>query len=123
MTSFIIPSGDASLPGAFRWDFCCLSETFHRTVRVRNEQIHLTPIEYKLTHRFLLREVWGPQGSQVNHYLRVFVVGLRRKIEEDSAQPRYIFTEQRTCSNAWFRCNIAFEQSDRGQEIHSHIDG
>lgn len=77
-----------------------------RIVRVRAEPIHLTPIEYKLlttmlkhagkvlTHRFLLREVWGPQDSQENHYLRVFVAGLRRKIEEDSAQPRYILTEQ-----------------------------
>lgn len=77
-----------------------------RIVRVREKQIHLTPIEYKLlttmmkhagkvlTHRFLLREVWGPQDSQENHYLRVFVAGLRRKIEEDSARPRYILTEQ-----------------------------
>ena len=77
-----------------------------RIVRVQGEPIHLTPIEYKLlttmmkhagkvlTHRFLLREVWGPQDSQENHYLRVFVAGLRRKIEEDSARPRYILTEQ-----------------------------
>jgi two-component system, OmpR family, KDP operon response regulator KdpE len=77
-----------------------------RIVRVQGEQVHLTPIEYKLlttmmkhagkvlTHRFLLREVWGPQDSQENHYLRVFVAGLRRKIEADSARPRYILTEQ-----------------------------
>lgn len=77
-----------------------------RIVRVRDEQIHLTPIEYKLlttmvrhagkvlTHRHLLREVWGPLDSQENHYLRVFVAGLRRKIEDDSARPRYILTEQ-----------------------------
>lgn len=77
-----------------------------RIVRVREEPVHLTPIEYKLlttmlkhagkvlTHRYLLREVWGPQASQENHYLRVFVAGLRRKIEEDSAQPRFILTEQ-----------------------------
>lgn len=77
-----------------------------RIVRVQGEPIHLTPIEYKLlttmlkhagkvlTHRYLLREVWGPQDSQENHYLRVFVAGLRRKIEADSAQPRYILTEQ-----------------------------
>ncbi|MEZ6066544.1 MAG: winged helix-turn-helix domain-containing protein [Planctomycetaceae bacterium] len=47
-----------------------------------------------LTHRFLLREVWGPQDSQENHYLRVFVASLRRKLEADSARPRYILTEQ-----------------------------
>jgi len=68
--------------------------------------IHLTPLEYKLlttmlknsgkvlTHRYLLREVWGPQDSQENHYLRVFVANLRRKLEDDPAQPRFILTEQ-----------------------------
>jgi two-component system KDP operon response regulator KdpE len=73
---------------------------------VQDTQIHLTPIEYKLlttmikhagkvlTHRFLLREVWGPQNSQENHYLRVFIAGLRRKIEANAARPRYILTEQ-----------------------------
>jgi two-component system, OmpR family, KDP operon response regulator KdpE len=77
-----------------------------RLVRVRGEEIHLTPLEYKLlatmmrhagkvlTHRQLLREVWGPLHSQENHYLRVFVAGLRRKLEEDPARPRYILTEQ-----------------------------
>ena len=77
-----------------------------RIVRVDDTQIHLTPIEYKLlttmikhagkvlTHRFLLREVWGPQNSQENHYLRVFIAGLRRKIEANAARPRYILTEQ-----------------------------
>lgn len=77
-----------------------------RVVKRRNEIVHLTPIEYKLlvtmlkqagkvlTHRFLLREVWGPQDSQENHYLRVFVASLRRKLEDDPARPRYIITEQ-----------------------------
>ena len=77
-----------------------------RLVSINGTQVHLTPIEFKLlttmmkhagkvlTHRFLLREVWGPQDSQENHYLRVFVAGLRRKIEHDSAKPRYILTEQ-----------------------------
>jgi two-component system KDP operon response regulator KdpE len=69
-------------------------------------EIHLTPLEYKLlvtmlkhsgkvlTHRYLLREVWGPQDSHENHYLRVFVAGLRRKLEHDPTRPRYILTEQ-----------------------------
>lgn len=68
--------------------------------------IHFTPLEYKLlttmlknsgkvlTHRYLLREVWGPQDSQENHYLRVFVANLRRKLEDDPTQPRFILTEQ-----------------------------
>jgi two-component system KDP operon response regulator KdpE len=77
----------------------------HRVFR-RDEEIHLTPLEFKLlttlvrhagkvlTHRFLLREVWGPQDAQENHYLRVFVAGLRKKLEDDSTRPRYILTEQ-----------------------------
>lgn len=77
-----------------------------RLVHVDDKEVHLTPLEYKLlitlikhtgkvlTHRFLLREVWGPECSQENHYLRVFVASLRRKIESDPARPRYIVTEQ-----------------------------
>ena len=75
-------------------------------VIVRGQPVHLTPLEFKLlgtmakqagrvlTHRYLLREVWGPLSSQENHYLRVFVAGLRRKIEQDPARPRFIITEQ-----------------------------
>jgi two-component system KDP operon response regulator KdpE len=77
-----------------------------RRVFRREQPIHLTPLEYKLlttmvkhagkvlTHRFLLREVWGPQDSREHHYLRVFVASLRRKLEDDPARPRYILTEQ-----------------------------
>ncbi len=77
-----------------------------RTVTLNDEQLHLTPLEYKLlvllmrnagkvlTHRYLLREVWGPHDAHENHYLRVFVATLRRKVELDSTQPRYILTEQ-----------------------------
>jgi two-component system KDP operon response regulator KdpE len=76
-----------------------------RRVFVQEREIHLTPIEYKLlttlvrhagkvlTHHFLLREVWGPHCQQETHYLRVFMASLRRKIETDSAQPRYLLTE------------------------------
>jgi two-component system KDP operon response regulator KdpE len=76
-----------------------------RTVARAGQEVHLTPLEYKLlvtllkhagkvlTHRFLLREVWGPQDSQETHYLRVFVASLRRKLEDDSARPRYLLTE------------------------------
>jgi two-component system KDP operon response regulator KdpE len=77
-----------------------------RRVFVRNEEVHLTPIEYKLltilirnagkvlTHRHLLQEVWGPKHTDETHYLRVFTASLRRKIESDSARPRYLLTEQ-----------------------------
>lgn len=77
-----------------------------RVVQRAGQDVHLTPLEYKLlitlvqhagkvlTHRFLLREVWGPHQTQENHYLRVFVAGLRRKLEADPARPRYLVTEQ-----------------------------
>lgn len=47
-----------------------------------------------LTHRFLLREVWGPLNTQETHYLRVFVANLRKKLEADPARPNLILTEQ-----------------------------
>lgn len=77
-----------------------------RRVFVRGSEVHLTPIEYKLlsilirhqgkvlTHRQLLKEVWGPQQIQETHYLRVFMANLRRKLEDDPARPRYLLTEQ-----------------------------
>jgi len=67
--------------------------------------VHLTPIEYRLlgvlianvgrvlTHRFLLREVWGPAHSERTHYLRIYMGHLRHKLEADAAQPRHIVTE------------------------------
>jgi two-component system KDP operon response regulator KdpE len=77
-----------------------------RRVFLANNELHLTPIEYKLltilvqhagkvlTHTFLLKEVWGPGYAHDVQYLRVFMAGLRRKIEANPAQPRYILTEQ-----------------------------
>jgi two-component system KDP operon response regulator KdpE len=77
-----------------------------RTVTLKGEPVHLTPLEYKLlvllmrnagkvlTHRQLLRDVWGPHDVHENHYIRVFVATLRRKVEPDPTQPRYILTEQ-----------------------------
>ncbi len=69
------------------------------------QKINLTPTEYQLlrqlmlnagkvmTHRVLLREVWGPEYGDEADYLRVYVRQLRRKVEEQSSQPRYIVTE------------------------------
>ncbi|HSI23007.1 MAG TPA: two-component system response regulator KdpE [Methylophilaceae bacterium] len=76
-----------------------------RSVTRHGEPLHLTPIEYRLlcallasegrvlTHRQLLRDVWGPTHVESNHYLRVFVGHLRQKLEADPAQPRHILTE------------------------------
>jgi two-component system, OmpR family, KDP operon response regulator KdpE len=77
-----------------------------RQVFVRDEEVHLTPIEYKLlttliqhcgrvlTHQYLFKEVWGPREEQRTQLLRVFMAGLRRKIEADPAQPKHLLTEQ-----------------------------
>jgi two-component system KDP operon response regulator KdpE len=46
-----------------------------------------------LTHRNLLREVWGPAFVESNHYLRIYVSRLRQKLENDPAQPRHFLTE------------------------------
>lgn len=75
-----------------------------RIVRRNDQVIHLTPIEYRilvllslnagsvLTHEFLCNELWGPHTTK-NKALRVNVANLRRKIEQDTANPRYILTE------------------------------
>jgi len=75
-----------------------------RRVELDGEEIHLTPIEYRilalltkyegkvLTHNFIQREVWGTDLYEPQT-LRVFMAGLRRKIEKTPAQPRYITTE------------------------------
>jgi two-component system, OmpR family, KDP operon response regulator KdpE len=70
-----------------------------------DEEVHLTPTEWQLvglllrnpgrllTHRWLLQQVWGPEYSTETGYLRVYVAGLRRKLEPNPSQPRYIITE------------------------------
>jgi two-component system KDP operon response regulator KdpE len=76
-----------------------------RQVSIAEQQVHLTPIEYKLlttlvryagrvvTHRQLLQEVWGPGHTEASHYLRVYMGQLRHKLEVDPARPRYLVTE------------------------------
>jgi two-component system, OmpR family, KDP operon response regulator KdpE len=76
-----------------------------RTVRKRGETVHLTPIEFRLlalminnagrvlTHRQILREVWGPNYVEHDHYVRVHMGHLRQKLEDDPAQPRHLVTE------------------------------
>jgi len=74
-------------------------------VRKNGHDVHLTKTEFKLfdyllrnagrvlTHRSLLREVWGPGRVEHTPYLRVFMAGLRQKLEDDPAQPKLIITE------------------------------
>jgi two-component system, OmpR family, KDP operon response regulator KdpE len=76
-----------------------------RTVHRGGAVIHLTPIEYRLlallisnagkvlTHRQILREVWGPSHAEDGHYVRVYMAHLRQKLETDPAQPRHLLTE------------------------------
>jgi two-component system KDP operon response regulator KdpE len=76
-----------------------------RRVHKRGEVIHLTPIEYRLlglfianagkvlTHRQILREVWGPAYVEHGHYVRVHMGHLRQKLEDDPAQPAHLLTE------------------------------
>jgi len=76
-----------------------------RLVRRAGAEVHLTPIEYRLlsalaanagrvlTHRQLLREVWGPSHAEQSHYLRIYMGHLRQKLEDNPAQPKYLLTE------------------------------
>jgi two-component system KDP operon response regulator KdpE len=76
-----------------------------RIVLVRGEEVHLTPIEYKLlaalvkhagmvlTHRHLLEQVWGPGHAHQMQYLRVYMTQLRHKLENDPARPKFLVTE------------------------------
>jgi len=76
-----------------------------RRVAVGERDVRLTRTEYRLlallarhagkvlTHRQLLKEVWGPGAVEQTHYLRVYMGQLRHKIETDPAQPRYLLTE------------------------------
>jgi two-component system KDP operon response regulator KdpE len=75
-----------------------------RTMR-GGEEVHLTPIEFRLlaclaqhlgmvvTHRQLLREVWGPSHIEHTHYLRIYMKQLRDKLEDDPIRPKHLLTE------------------------------
>ena len=76
-----------------------------RHVTRSGKEVHLTPIEFDLlrvlaqhrgklvTHRQLLREVWGPGYEAETHYLRVHFAHIRAKIEPEPSLPRYVITE------------------------------
>jgi two-component system KDP operon response regulator KdpE len=76
-----------------------------RLVEREGEQLHLTPIEYRLlvylasqagrviTHRQLLKNVWGPGHVDDLHYVRVHMANLRKKVEDNPSMPKHIMTE------------------------------
>ncbi len=83
----------------------CEIDLARRQVRRFGAHVHLTPVDYKLaaalvaregqvlTHRQLLREVWGPGSEEHSHYLRIYMGHLRKKLEADPAQPKHFLTE------------------------------
>jgi len=98
-------SGPSVLPGPdFDLGDLSLDSDTHE-VRVRGEVVRLTSTEYRLLevlvrhagtvlpHRYLLEQVWGPEYVGADHYLKVFVGRLHRKLDKDPAQPRYIRSE------------------------------
>ncbi|MDC3958366.1 response regulator [Polyangium jinanense] len=76
-----------------------------REVKKGGQEVHLTPIEYKLlvllaqnagkvlTHQHILKEVWGPAYANQPHYVRVHMAELRKKIEANPARPKLLVTE------------------------------
>ena len=94
---------DATAP-VFRAGELCI-DFERRQVTVAGRAVALTPTEYALlkalaahagkvmTYGTLLREVWGPSYGEEGHYLHVSIARLRRKIEPDPANPRYVITE------------------------------
>ena len=98
------PAGPAAGPRSFHLaDLDIDFET--RLIKVRGKPVRLTPKEFDLlrflvgrsgkpvAHRELLQSVWGPDYGDQTDYLRVFVTHLRKKIETDPSNPRYILTE------------------------------
>lgn len=77
----------------------------NRQVSKGGQDLHLTPIEFRLlavllrypgkvlTHRHLLREVWGPSYVEHSHYLRIYMGHLRHKLEDNPARPKHVITE------------------------------
>jgi two-component system KDP operon response regulator KdpE len=97
-------SSAAAPQGSIRFGECEV-DLARRLVRRRGEHVHLTPVEYKLaatlighagqvlTHRQLLRDVWGRATDDQSHYLRIYMGHLRKKLEVDPARPAHFLTE------------------------------
>ena len=97
-------SSGASVDGDFALDDIRV-DLDKRRVLNGGKEVHLTPIEYRLletlvrhagkvmTHQQLLREVWGAEHTEDNHYIRIYMAQLRHKLEKDPARPRFLLTE------------------------------
>jgi two-component system KDP operon response regulator KdpE len=80
-------------------------DLMNRWVLINEEEVHLTPIQFRLlsvlvqnagkvlTHRQILKDVWGPSHTENSHYLRIYMSQLRQKLEVDPTQPKYLLTE------------------------------
>jgi two-component system KDP operon response regulator KdpE len=80
-------------------------DLINRLVSLDNQEVHLTPIQYRLltvlvkhagkvlTHKQILKEVWGPSYQENAHYLRIYMSQLRQKLEIDPTQPKLLLTE------------------------------
>jgi two-component system KDP operon response regulator KdpE len=96
-----------------------------RIVKVRGNPVHLTPKEFELlrqlaadegkplTHRRLLQAIWGPDYGDETEYLRVTVNQLRKKIEPDPSNPKYILTEP------WVGYRLVIPRDTRGKASSS----
>jgi len=96
-----VPAAPVFIAGDLEVDFS------RRLVKRRGQTVRLTGTEYELlaylvshhgkvlTHRELLRKVWGPEYGEESEYLRVFIRQLRSKIEDDPSNPKFIVTEPR----------------------------
>jgi two-component system KDP operon response regulator KdpE len=94
-------------------------------VKVRGNPVHLTPKEFELlrqlaadegkplTHRRLLQAIWGPDYGDETEYLRVTVNQLRKKIEPDPSNPKYILTEP------WVGYRLVLPRDARGKTSSS----
>ena len=99
-----LPNGDIAQSGQFKAMGLTIDYDKHQ-VLVDGQNVHLTQNEYKLvsllgkyagrvlTYDFIIRQLWGPKAKSDNQILRVNMANIRRKIEKNPAEPKYIFTE------------------------------
>jgi two-component system, OmpR family, KDP operon response regulator KdpE len=104
-------------------------DLLRRIVRAGTQEMKLTPTEFELlhqlmlhagkvmTHRVLLRSVWGPEYGEETDYLRVYVRQLRLKIEKEPSQPKYIITEPGV--GYFFHPQVVVSHEDETQSVIS----
>ena len=97
-------AGQTALEPIYQFGSIRVDLAARRIVR-GEEEVHLTPIEFRLlatllnnhgkvlTQRQLLKQVWGPNAVEHSHYLRIYMGHLRQKLEQDPARPRHLLTE------------------------------